>query len=155
MEQTLVILKPDAVRRGLVGEIMARFERKGLRIAAMKMAQLEEEILHQHYAHHRQKPFFSGLVAFMRSAPVVLMVLEGRDAVSVVRDLCGPTNCRQAPPGTIRGDYGMSQQMNLIHASDSPETAQAEIKRFFLPQEIHCYRRADEEVLYAADERGE
>ncbi|MBI3946463.1 MAG: nucleoside-diphosphate kinase [Armatimonadetes bacterium] len=154
MEQTLVILKPDAVRRGLLGEIIARLERKGLRIAALKMARLGDEILREHYAHHAGKPFFPGLLAFMTSSPVVMMVIEGLDAVTVVRDLCGPTNCRKAPAGTIRGDYGMSQQMNLIHASDSLATARAEVARFFRAEEIHAYDRADVPVVYAADERG-
>ncbi len=154
MEKTLVILKPDAVRRGLLGEIAARLERKGLQIAAMKMVRLSEEILREHYSHHVNKPFFPGLAAFMSSSPVVLMAVEGVDAVAVVRELCGPTNCRKAPAGTIRGDLGNSQQCNLIHASDSVETAQAEVARFFRAEEIHDYRRIDTEVVYAPDERG-
>ena len=153
MERTLVILKPDAVRRGLVGEITARLERKGLQIAAMKMARLGDEILNEHYRHHLSKPFFAGLKGFMTSSPVVLMVIEGLEAVAVVRDLCGPTNCRKAPGGTLRGDFGMSQQSNLIHASDSVETACEEVARFFGPDEVHDYERTDRSVTYAADER--
>ncbi|HEX3000160.1 MAG TPA: nucleoside-diphosphate kinase [Armatimonadota bacterium] len=153
MERTLVILKPDAVQRGILGQIISRLERKGLQIAAMKMAQLSDALLEEHYRHHINKPFFGGLKQFMKSSPVVLMVVEGLDAVSVVRDLCGPTNCRKAPAGTIRGDFGMSQQSNLIHASDSVEAAQAEVARFFRPEEIHDYDRIDKQVVYAADER--
>lgn len=140
MEQTLVIFKPSAIERGLVGEITARFERKGLIISAMKMMQLSEELLREHYAHLVDKPFFPEILSSMTASPVIVMVLSGKEAISVVRLMTGVTNGRQAAPGTIRGDFAMSNQENIIHASSSPEDAAAEIKRFFNPGEIYDYR---------------
>ncbi|MDE5785648.1 MAG: nucleoside-diphosphate kinase [Duncaniella sp.] len=140
MEQTLVIFKPSAIERGLVGEIVARFERKGLIISAMKMMQLSEELLREHYAHLVEKPFFPEILSSMTASPVIVMVLSGKEAISVVRLMTGATNGRQAAPGTIRGDYAMSNQENIVHASSSPEDAAAEIKRFFHPGEIYDYR---------------
>lgn len=136
MEKTLVIFKPSAVQRGLIGEILSRFERKGLTIVAMKMARLSETILREHYAHLVDRPFFPFILDSMTASPVVLMVLEGVDAVKVVRLLTGATNSREALPGTIRGDFSMSGQENVIHASSSIEDAEAEVKRFFAPEEI-------------------
>ena len=140
MEQTLVIFKPSAIERGLVGEIVARFERKGLIISAMKMMNLSEELLREHYAHLTDKPFFPEILSSMTASPVIVMILSGKEAISVVRLMTGATNGRQAAPGTIRGDFSMSNQENIVHASSSAEDAAAEIKRFFSPGEIYDYR---------------
>lgn len=153
MEQTLIILKPDAVQRGLVGKVLARFEGRGFQFAAMKMAKLSPQILKEHYAHIADKPFFPGIAAFMSSSPVIVAVVEGKDAVQVVRDMCGPTNARKAMPGTIRGDFSLSMQCNVIHASDSIESAQKEIARFFSPDELHSYKRTMHDLTYSSDEK--
>jgi nucleoside-diphosphate kinase len=153
MERTLIIIKPDAVQRGLVGTVLSRFEARGFSIAGMKMVQLGQELLKEHYAHIADKPFFPGIAAFMSSSPVVVAVIEGKDAVQVVRDMCGPTNARKAAPGTVRGDYSLSMQCNVIHASDSLEAAKKEIARFFSPGELHGYKRMLHDVTYSADER--
>ncbi|MCM1520663.1 MAG: nucleoside-diphosphate kinase [Lachnoclostridium sp.] len=139
MEQTLIIFKPSAVERALVGEILSRFEKKGLIISGMKMMRLSEDILRQHYAHLVDKPFFHEILSSMTASPVVVAVLKGVDAISVVRLMTGATNGRQAPAGTIRGDYAMSNQENIIHASSSAEDARAEIDRFFTPDELFDY----------------
>lgn len=139
MEKTFIMLKPDAVRKGVIGEVISRLEKGGLKIVAMKMIQLSEKICREHYAHHIDKPFFKGLVEFMCSAPVICMVLEGENAVEVVRALAGPTDSKKAPKGTIRGDFGTDVQVNIIHASDSRETAEKEIARFFKKSEIFNY----------------
>lgn len=152
MERTLVILKPSTVQRGLIGEIITRFERKGLRIAATKMIQLTDELLEEHYAHLIDKPFFSDIKHSMMVTPVLVMCLEGIDAIETVRLLAGPTNSRKAQPGTIRGDFSMSYQENIVHASDSLETAAVELKRFFAPEEIFDYKRITFGALYAATE---
>jgi len=150
-ERTLVILKPDALQRGLIGEIISVFEKKGLKIVAMKMEKLDREILEKHYAEHKGKPFFESLVSFMSSGPVVLAVIEGIDAIKVVRKLVGATNGREAEPGTIRGNYSMSQQNNLVHASSDSAVAEREIKLFFSPKEILSYERLDC-FIYSKDE---
>jgi nucleoside-diphosphate kinase len=142
MERTLLIFKPDSIHRLLVGRILARFEEKGLRIAALKMQQSPRSQVEQHYEVHKQRPFYSSLVKFMTSGPVILAVLEGPQAISVVRNLLGATDGRQAAPGTIRGDFGLDQQYNLVHASDGLETAEQEIELFFRPEEILTYTRA-------------
>lgn len=152
MEQTLVLLKPCTLQRALVGEIINRFERKGLRLAGMKMMQLTDSILNEHYAHLSGKPFFQILKDSMMSTPVIACCLEGIDAVRVVRSMTGSTNGRNADPGTIRGDYCMSNQQNIVHASDSLETAAIEIKRFFRPEEIFDYESSNKNYLYALDE---
>jgi len=152
IEQTLVILKPGTLQRGLVGEITHIFERKGLRLAGMKMMQLTDEILSEHYSHLSNKPFFQRVKDAMMVTPVIVCCFEGVDAIQTVRTLAGPTNGRLAAPGTIRGDYSMSFQENIVHASDSPETAQAELKRFFKQDEIFHYKQATFEYLYASDE---
>lgn len=139
MEKTLVLLKPSCVQRQLIGEIVHRFERRGLRIAGMKLMQLSDEILREHYAHLADKPFFPSLAASMQASPVVALALEGVDAVQVVRTMTGVTNGRLAAPGTIRGDFSMSNQQNIVHASDSVENAQIELVRFFRPEEIFEY----------------
>lgn len=155
IEKTLVIVKPDGVNRSLVGEIISRFERKGLKIVALKMLRLSDEILDEHYSHHVGKPFYPGIKAFMQHSPAVLMILEGLDAVNVVRSLAGETHGAKAIPGTIRGDLSLSVQSNVVHASDSSENAAKEIKRFFGDKEIFSYTRIDSEILYANDEKGE
>ena len=153
MERTLIILKPDAVQRGLLGAVLSRFESRGFSIAGMKMVQLSPALLKEHYAHIADKPFFPGIASFMSSSPVVVAVVEGKDAVESARAMCGPTNARKAAPGTIRGDFSLSMQCNVIHASDSLETAQKEIARFFAPDELFAYRRVLDGVTYSADEK--
>lgn len=153
MERTLIIIKPDALQRNLMGEIIGRFERKGLKLVGMKMVQLEDVLLDEHYAHHKDKPFFDGLKNFMKSAPVVVMVWEGLEAIPAVRLIVGPTKGRAADAGSIRGDLGMSGQANLLHASDSPENAEAEIKRFFNDEELFEYTKGDWEWVYGEEER--
>jgi nucleoside-diphosphate kinase len=152
-EQTLIIIKPDALNRSLVGEIINRFERKGLKIVGIKMIQLNDAILSEHYSHLADKPFFPRIANFMKKWPVVVMIVEGLEAVDSVRLLTGETLGRKADAGTIRGDFSMSIQANIVHASDSRENAAKEIKRFFKDEEIHCWERIDLEVLYAEDER--
>lgn len=153
MEKTLIILKPDCVQRGLCGAVLSRFERRGLSIAAAKMMKLTSALLHEHYAHLKDKPFFPPLVEFMSSSPVMVAVIEGKDAVEIVRKMCGATNARNAENGTIRGDFAMSTQYNIIHASDSKETAEKEIKRFFKPEELFSYPRTLDSLTYSSDER--
>lgn len=151
-EKTLVILKPGTLQRGLVGEITRRFERKGLRLAGMKMMQLTDELLNEHYSHLSAKPFFQRVKDSMMASPVIVCCYEGVEAVQTVRNLAGPTNGRLAAPGTIRGDYSMSFQENIVHSSDSPEAAVTELSRFFKPEEIFGYRLEITEYLYSADE---
>ncbi len=153
-ERTLIIIKPDAVQRGLVGPILERFHNKGLKLVGLKMTKLSDVLINKHYAHHREKSFFGGLKAFMQSAPVALIVLEGLESVEVVRSLVGPTSGRKAPAGTIRGDFSISTQTNIIHASDSVATAKTEIKRFFKASEIFDYDRNDYDFVYGEEERG-
>ncbi|MCM1110118.1 MAG: nucleoside-diphosphate kinase [Clostridium sp.] len=152
MEKTLVIFKPSAVERGLVGEVLSRFEKKGLAIAGMKMMQLSEEILREHYAHLVDRPFFPSILASMTASPVIVMCLEGRDAIKVVRLMTGATNGREALPGTVRGDFCMSNQANIVHASSSPEDAEAELRRFFAPGEILPRTPHATKFLYSEDE---
>jgi len=152
MERTLIILKPSAIERGLIGEVVSRFEKKGLFFVGMKMMQLNDLLLDQHYAHLADKPFFPPIKASMKRTPVVVGCLEGKDSVRVVRQLAGVTNGRDAAPGTIRGDYSMSVLENIIHAYDSVENAQTEINRFFTPEEIFTYELVTHPVLYAPDE---
>lgn len=152
MEKTLVILKPGTIQRGLIGEIMSRFEKKGLRLAGMKMVWLTDEVLSEHYAHLKEKPFFQRVKDGMRTIPVIVCCWEGIDAIEVIRTITGKTNGRLAAPGTIRGDYSMSVQENIVHASDSPETAKAELNRFFKPDEIFDYKLNNLLSLYADDE---
>ena len=152
LEKTLVILKPCTIQRALIGEVINRFERKGLRLAGMKMVQLTDEVLSEHYAHLSEKPFFQRVKDAMMTAPVIALCLEGVDAIAAVRALAGPTNGRNAAPGTIRGSYCMSFQENIVHASDSPETAEVELKRFFRPEEIFDWKQTTFPWLYANDE---
>jgi nucleoside-diphosphate kinase len=151
-EQTLIIIKPDAIHRGLLGEITHRFERKGLKLIGMKMTTLDESTLEKHYAHHADKPFFEDLKRFMQEAPVVLMALSGINAIDATRRVVGDTAGHEADPGSIRGDFAMSVQSNLVHASDSPETAETEINLFFDNQEFYEYQRNDfSAVFFDAD----
>ena len=139
MEQTLIILKPSAIQRALAGKVIDRFQQKGLVITGMKMMRLSEELLREHYAHLTDEPFFGEILASMTACPVIVMALKGTDAIKVVRAMTGATNGREAAAGTIRGDYSMSNQENIIHASSSPEDAEAELKRFFRPEELFDY----------------
>ena len=143
MEKTLIILKPDAVDRGLVGEIIARFERKGLRIIGMKLGEISQQTAAKHYQAHEGKPFYHDLIAFMTAGPVVVMALAGPQAISVCRNLMGETAGHKAAPGTIRGDFGLSSQFNLVHGSDSPAAATHELGLFFTPRELLSYERSD------------
>jgi len=131
MERTLILLKPDAVERQLVGTILHRFEQKGLKIVAMRMLQVSSELARRHYADHVDKPFYPGLEAYITSGPVVAAILEGAEAIAVVRRMIGPTDGAEAPSGTIRGDFALSAQRNLVHASDSPAAADREMAIFF------------------------
>jgi len=138
----LVIIKPDAVQRGLIGQIIQRLEQRGLRIVAMKLMQIDRDLARRHYAVHEGKPFYAGLIDYITSAPVVVMVLEGRDAIEIVRRTMGSTNPAQAAPGTIRADFGLEVGRNLVHGSDGPDTAAFEIGLFFTADEILSYNRA-------------
>ncbi len=153
IERTLVIIKPDAVNRSLMGNILNRFEQKGLKIVGMKMTHLKDDILENHYAHIADKPFFPRLKDFMKMSPSVLLALEGLDAIKVVRQLAGETHGAKALPGTIRGDLSISTQSNVVHASEHEKAAEEEIKRFFNEDELFLYERMDFEILYADDER--
>jgi nucleoside-diphosphate kinase len=148
MQRTLIIFKPDCVQRRLVGEILRRFETKGLRVAALKLLQVSRELGEQHYGEHQGKPFFPGLIDFITGGPVVVGVLEGNEAISVVRTMLGATNGVAAAPGTIRGDFSISKQNNLIHGSDSPESATREMALWFQPQEIVDYSIAGSQWVF-------
>ena len=143
MERTLILLKPDAVARRLVGKIVARFEEKGLWIVGMKHLTMTQDLADRHYVEHIDKPFFADLCQFMTSSPLVAMVLEGPDAISLVRKMVGATKVTEAAPGTIRGDFGLSTQQNLVHASDSPQSAQREIDIWFPAVELTEYKPCD------------
>ncbi len=153
MERSIVLVKPDGVQRGLIGEVIHRFERKGLKLAGLKMISLEDPLLEEWYVHHKDKPFFPGLVSYMKSYPVVAMVWEGYEAISTIRKMIGITKSREAEPGTIRGDFGMSQQYNLIHASEDGAAAEKEIGLMFKPEEIFDWDKKDLDHVYLPDER--
>ena len=142
METTLVLLKPDAVQRGLAGEIISRLEKTGLKITGMKLMQVSQELANEHYGEHVGKPFFDGLVSFITSGPIVAMALEGNGAVAIVRKTMGATNPADSPPGTVRGDYGIDIGRNLVHGSDSAESAKREVALFFDDAELSDYSRA-------------
>ncbi|ADC64789.1 Nucleoside-diphosphate kinase [Ferroglobus placidus DSM 10642] len=148
MERTFVMVKPDGVKRGLIGEVIKRIEQKGLKIVAMKMMEVSKELAEKHYAEHKEKPFFQSLISYITSGPVVAMVVEGKEAVKVMRNLVGKTNPIEASPGTIRGDFAMDIGRNIVHASDSLESAEREISLFFNEEEILSYERADEKWIY-------
>src|SRR5690242_17632814 len=144
MQQTLILLKPDCVQRRLVGTVIERFERKGLRLAGLKLVQAGRDLAEKHYAVHKGKPFYESLLTFLTSGPTVAMVWEGREAVSVARTLMGATDGTKAAPATLRGDYALSVQNNLVHGSDSPENAATEIGLWFTAQELVQYTPADQ-----------
>lgn len=152
-ERTLVLIKPDALQRNLLGDIVSRFEKKGLKIIGMKMIQLNEVMLKEHYAKHVDKPFFAGLARYMSASPIVAIALSGINALSATRTILGPTKSHTAPGGTIRGDFAMSGQTNLVHASDPEEDPEAEIRRFFRPEELFSYKKIDFDWIYGEEER--
>src|SRR6188472_393553 len=151
MERTLVLAKPDAVQRGLIGEIIGRFERKGLKVIALRLLSVPREMAERHYAVHAGKPFYPGLVEFITSGPVAAVALEGPDAIAVVRRMVGKTMPNEAEPGTIRGDLGVSGLRNLIHASDAPQTAEAELAMWFEPGDLVDYGRAIDSWIVAEE----
>lgn len=154
MERTLVLLKPDAVQRGLIGPILARFEQKGLKVVGLKLRQFPTPLIQRHYEVHKERPFYRALVEFMTSGPVVALVLEGRNAIEVTRKLMGKTNAAEAEPGTIRGDFALSRSNNLVHGSDSPEAAQRELALFFPDAAEICEWNAPEFAwVYSPEER--
>lgn len=144
MERTLVIIKPDAVQRGLVGEVTSRLERRGLKLVGMKLMAIDQELAHRHYGIHEGKPFFESLIRYITSAPVVVMVWQGPGAIALVRRTMGSTNPQEAAPGTIRADYGLDIERNLIHGSDGPDTAETEINLYFKPEELVDWERSSD-----------
>lgn len=148
MEKTLIILKPDTLQRGLAGRIITRFEEKGFQVLAMKLMQVPKELAEKHYAVHKEKPFYSRLVSYITSSPVLVMVLQANNAIAVSRKMMGATFGSKAEPGTIRGDFGLSNSFNLIHGSDSPEAAAFEIGLYFKPEDLLRYERAGETWIY-------
>ena len=153
IERTLVFIKPDALNRGLAGQIISRFESKGLKIIGSKFVHIPDAKLEEHYSHIKNKPFFPGLRNFIQKAPSFFLVLEGLNAVEVVRKMAGITHAGRAEPGTIRGDFALSMQSNVIHASESKDAAQKEIRNFFSKEEIHSWKKIDSDILYAEDEK--
>ncbi len=147
VEQTFVMIKPDGVQRGLVGDITARFERKGIKIVAMKMVSVSKDLAEKHYGIHKGKPFFAPTVKYITSSPVVAMVLEGNNVIDMVRTMMGKTNPQDAPMGTIRGDFGQFIGRNIVHGSDGPDTAAFEINLWFTEEELSKYTRIDEKWL--------
>jgi nucleoside-diphosphate kinase len=148
MERTLVLIKPDAVQRGLIGQIISRLEQRGLKLVAMKFIQMDGDLAGRHYGIHQGKPFFDGLIAFITSAPVVAMVWQGENAVQVVRNTMGSTRPAESAPGTIRGDFGLTVGRNLVHGSDSLETAAQEVALFFGDDELVDWQRSGEEWIH-------
>lgn len=154
MERTLVLIKPDGIQRGLVGEVTKRFERKGLKLIGMKMMQLHEALVLEHYSHIVDKPFFGGVKSFMQSTPVIVQCWEGVEAVDAVRIIVGITKARAADAGSVRGDFAMSLQCNVVHASDTVENAKLEVSRFFKEDELFGYDKSEYLHVYSEDERG-
>lgn len=154
MERTLILIKPDAIQRGFIGRVITRFEDKGLKVVGIRFLKLTDELCAEHYSHLADKPFFPAIRRFMQQTPVIALCLEGLDCVETVRLLCGITKARAAAPGTIRGDWAMSIQANLVHASDSPETAIKEVARFFKDSELFEYESARTSTIYSEDELG-
>ncbi|GAB4550970.1 MAG: nucleoside-diphosphate kinase [Anaerolineae bacterium] len=148
MERTLIIVKPDGVQRGLTGEIIRRFEARGLKIVGMKFMQVSRELAEQHYAVHRERPFYAGLVNYITSGPVVVMALEGTNAVQNARNTIGATRPHEAAPGSIRGDLGVEVGRNLVHGSDSPENGQGEIALWFKPEELVSWARSNDSWIF-------
>jgi nucleoside-diphosphate kinase len=152
IERTLVLVKPDGVQRLLTGRILARYEERGLKVVGLKLVQVERELAERHYAVHREKPFFGGLVDFITSAPLVALALEGPNAIAVVRAINGATRPHEAAPGTIRGDFALETAQNIVHASDSPENASAELDLWFEASELHEYEREIDRWVLAPEE---
>ncbi len=152
MEKTLIILKPDCIQRGLIGRVVQRFEDKGLNLAGMKLMHISRELAEEHYAPHKGKPFYPGLIEYITSGPVVVMVLSGVNAISIARKLMGATFGFNAEPGTIRGDFGASKTFNLIHGSDAPESAETEIALYFKADELLNYSTASEGWVFKPGE---
>ncbi len=152
LERTLVLLKPDALQRGIVGEIVDRFEQKGIKIVGMKMMKLADVLLDRHYQHLKGKSFFPNVKKFMKLLPVVALALEGLEVVRVVRTMTGPTDGKNAPAGTIRGDYSMSRSATVVHSSEDVKAAKREIGLFFKKGELFTYNKPDEDYFYASDE---
>jgi nucleoside-diphosphate kinase len=152
MNRSVVLVKPDGVQRGLIGEVIKRFEQKGLHLIGLKMISMTDAVLNEWYAHHKDKPFFPSLKAYMTSYPVVAMLWSGTDAATTIRTLLGVTKGRDAQPGTIRGDFAMSQQYNLVHASESAEAAEKEESLIFAPEEIFPWLKLDLSQIYAEEE---
>src|SRR3990172_112710 len=150
MERTLILVKPDGMQRGVAGEIISRLERRGLRIAGLRMFQMEDAVARRHYAEHEGKPFFSGLISYITSGPIIAAVLEGTDAVEAVRKTMGATNPAKSEPGTIRGDLGLEMGRNLIHGSDSLDSARREIALFFTDDQLHSYERDVDRWIFEA-----
>ncbi len=148
MERTYVMVKPDGVQRGLISEVVSRFEKRGLKIVGMKMLQIPRELAEEHYGEHKGKPFFEALVGYITSSPVVAMVLEGKNAVAAARDMMGATDPQKANPGTIRGDFGLDIGRNVVHGSDSTASAEREINLFFKPEELVEYKLENERWIY-------
>src|SRR5205823_3549977 len=148
MERTLIIVKPEGVQRGLIGNVVSRFEQRGLKFVGLKLIQITPELAEQHYDVHKGKPFYAGLVKHIASSPVVVGVVEGPKAISVVRSAMGATNPTEAVPGSIRGDYALEIGFNIVHGSDGPETAEYEIKLFFKPEELVDYTLATQQWLH-------
>lgn len=151
-EKTLVLVKPDAIQRGLIGDILKRFEQKGLKVIGIKMMSLDEAVLREHYAHLTDKPFFPGVSQFMQKSPVVAICLEGLEVVAAVRKIVGITKAREAEAGSIRGDFAMSLTCNVVHASDSVDTATKEVPRFFKADEVYEYNKSEYEHVYLGEE---
>lgn len=148
MERTLVVVKPDGLQRGLVGEILRRFEARGLKLVGLKMLMVDREMAERHYAVHKGKFFYEGLVSYITSGPVVAMVLEGPEAIKAVRMMVGATRPYESAPGSIRGDYALTGLRNLVHASDAPETGAVEVELWFRPEELHAYTRDLDRWVY-------
>ena len=148
MERTYLMVKPDGVQRGICGEIVSRFEKKGLKLVAMKLMVIPKVVAENHYGEHKDKPFFPSLISYITSGPVLAMVWEGESAVSVCRNMMGKTNPKESAPGTIRGDFGMQTGMNIIHGSDSVESAEREISIFFKPEELVSYEKTIQSWIY-------
>jgi nucleoside-diphosphate kinase len=148
LERTLIIIKPDAVQRGLIGEIITRFERRGLRIAAAKLIHIDKALAERHYAIHKGKPFYEPLIQYITSSPVMVMALEGNHAIEIARRTMGATNPAEAIPGTIRADFGLEVGRNLVHGSDGPDTAAIEVPLFFAPEELLSYERDTDRWIF-------
>jgi nucleoside-diphosphate kinase len=148
MEQSLIILKPDAVQRGLIGPILTRLEQRGLKFSGLKLIQISDDLARQHYGEHEGKPFFQSLLDYITAAPVVVVAVRGKDVVTIIRNTVGATKPAQAAPGTIRGDFGLEIGRNLIHASDSPESGEKEVALFFKPEELISWERSTDQWIH-------